>query len=105
MIKTAGCNVSPEEVEATIRGLPGVSDVFVLGLPHPVRGEEVAAAIVVGPGSTLADGDVVSHARGELASYKVPRHVCLIEESQVPLLPTGKVDRTSLVQLFDDRTS
>jgi acyl-CoA synthetase (AMP-forming)/AMP-acid ligase II len=105
MIKTAGSNVSPEEVEATIRVLPGVSDVFVLGLPHPVRGEEVAAAIVVRPGSTLADGEVVSHARGELASYKVPRHVCLIDESQVPLLPTGKVDRTSLVHLFDDRTS
>lgn len=105
MIKTAGSNVSPEEVEATIRELPGVRDVFVLGLPHPVRGEEVAAAIVVKPGSTLAEGDVVSHALGELASYKVPRHVCLIDESHVPLLPTGKVDRTSLVQLFDDRTS
>jgi acyl-CoA synthetase (AMP-forming)/AMP-acid ligase II len=104
MIKTAGSNVSPEEVEAAIREVPGVTDVFVLGLPHPVRGEEVAAAIAVKPGSTLAEGDVISHARGELASYKVPRHVCLIIESQVPLLPTGKVDRTSLVQLFDDRT-
>jgi acyl-CoA synthetase (AMP-forming)/AMP-acid ligase II len=105
MIKTAGSNVSPEEVEATIRGLPGVSDVFVLGLPHPVRGEEVAAAVVLKPSSMLEEGDVVSHARSELASYKVPRHICLIDESQVPLLPTGKVDRISLVQLFDDRAS
>jgi acyl-CoA synthetase (AMP-forming)/AMP-acid ligase II len=101
MIKTAGSNVAPEEVEVTIRGIPGVRDVFVLGLPHPVRGQEVAAVIVVEPGSTLAEAAVVSHARGELASYKVPRHVRLIDEGQVPLLPTGKVDRTSLAQLFD----
>jgi acyl-CoA synthetase (AMP-forming)/AMP-acid ligase II len=102
MIKTAGSNVSPEEVESTIRELPGVSDAMVLGLPHPVRNEEVAVVIVLGPGSSLTPSEVVAHARAELASYKVPRHVRFIDEIHVPVLPTGKVDRASLVKLFDD---
>ena len=102
MIKTAGSNVSPEEVEVTLRDLPGVSDAMVLGVPHPVRGQEVVAVVIVSPGSTLTEAELVAHARAELSSYKVPRHVRLINESQLPLLPTGKVDRTSLVELFAD---
>jgi acyl-CoA synthetase (AMP-forming)/AMP-acid ligase II len=103
MIKTAGSNVSPEEVESVIRELTGVSDAFVIGLPHPIRGEEVAV-VVVSVGSMVTEDALTRYARAELASYKVPRHVRLISEGQVPLLPTGKVDRVSLVKLFDDTT-
>jgi acyl-CoA synthetase (AMP-forming)/AMP-acid ligase II len=102
MIKTAGSNVSPDEVESTIRDLDGVSDAFVIGLPHPVRDEEVAAVVVVKAGFTVTQDALIDHARAELASYKVPRRVCVIGEGQLPLLPTGKVDRVSLVKLFDD---
>jgi acyl-CoA synthetase (AMP-forming)/AMP-acid ligase II len=102
MIKTAGSNVSPDEVESTIRELDGVSDAFVIGLPHPVRDEEVVAVVVIKAGFTVTENAVIDHARAELASYKVPRHVCVIAEGQLPLLPTGKVDRVSLVKLFDD---
>ena len=105
MIKTSGSNVSPEEVESTIRELPGVNEAIVLGLPHPVRGEEVGAVIILRPGSALDEGELEAHARAELASYKVPRHFRFINENQVPLLPTGKVDRASLVELFDDRST
>jgi acyl-CoA synthetase (AMP-forming)/AMP-acid ligase II len=104
MIKTSGSNVSPEEVESTMRELGGISDVFVIGIPHPVRGEEVAAVIVVSPESALGHDEIQAHARSELASYKIPRHIRLINESQVPLLPTGKVDRSALVALFEERT-
>jgi acyl-CoA synthetase (AMP-forming)/AMP-acid ligase II len=102
MIKTAGSNVSPEEVESVMRELPAVSDAVVLGLPHPVRGQEVAAVIIVRTGFALTQDELVLHARAELASYKVPHHIRMIDEVQLPLLPTGKVDRTSLVKLFDD---
>jgi acyl-CoA synthetase (AMP-forming)/AMP-acid ligase II len=105
MIKTAGSNVSPEEVESTIRKLSSVSDAFVIAIPHPVRMEEVAAVVIVKPGSTLTQGELIEHTRAELASYKAPRHVRLIDESQLPLLSTGKVDRASLVSLFDDRVT
>jgi acyl-CoA synthetase (AMP-forming)/AMP-acid ligase II len=102
MIKTSGSNVSPEEVESTLREVPGVNDAIVLGRAHPVRGEEVAAVVVVKPGCAIDQERLEAHARAELASYKVPRDFRFITENQMPLLPTGKVDRASLLKLFDD---
>jgi len=101
MIKTAGSNVSPEEVEFAIKELPSVSDAYVLGIPHPVRMEEVVAVVILRPGFALTEDELVRHARAELSSYKVPRQVRFIEEGAIPLLSTGKVDRTSLAKLFD----
>jgi acyl-CoA synthetase (AMP-forming)/AMP-acid ligase II len=105
MIKTSGSNVSPGEVEAIIREMPGVNEAIVLGLPHPVRGEEVATVIIVRPDCVVAQDELEAHARAELASYKVPRYFRFLNENQVPLLPTGKVDRAALVNLFDDRNT
>ena len=102
MIKTSGSNVSPEEVESTLREFNGVNDATVLGLAHPVRGEEVGAVVVVGRGCSVAEESLEAHARAALATYKVPRHFRFITEDGVPLLPTGKVDRGSLLKLFDD---
>jgi acyl-CoA synthetase (AMP-forming)/AMP-acid ligase II len=102
MIKTSGSNVSPEEVESILREVPGINDAIVLGRAHPVRGEEVAAVVVLKPGCVIDQGQLEAHARAELASYKVPRHFRFITESQMPMLPTGKVDRASLLKLFDD---
>ena len=105
MIKTSGSNVSPEEVESTLREFPGVNDAIVLGLAHPVRGEEVGAVVVLGQGCAVAQEKLEAHARAELATYKVPRHFRFITEDRIPLLPTGKVDRGSLLKLFDDASS
>jgi acyl-CoA synthetase (AMP-forming)/AMP-acid ligase II len=105
MIKTSGSNVSPEEVESTLREFPGVNDAIVLGLAHPVRGEEVGAVVVLRQGCAVAQEKLEAHARAELATYKVPRHFRFITEDRIPLLPTGKVDRGSLLKLFDDASS
>jgi acyl-CoA synthetase (AMP-forming)/AMP-acid ligase II len=105
MIKTAGSNVSPEEVESILREMPGLSDAIVVGLPHAVRGEEVVALVILEPGAVMTPDQLIAHARAELASYKVPRHVRFVDESQVPLLPTGKVDRAALVKLFDESST
>src|SRR5271170_2671912 len=105
MIKTSGSNVSPEEVESTLREFLGVNDAIVLGLAHPVRGEEVGAVVVLGAGCAVAQKELEAHARAELATYKVPRHFRFITEDSIPLLPTGKIDRASLLKLFDDASS
>jgi acyl-CoA synthetase (AMP-forming)/AMP-acid ligase II len=105
MIKTSGSNVSPEEVESTLREFLGVNDAIVLGLAHPVRGEEVGAVVVLGQGCAVAQDRLEAHARAELATYKVPRHFRFITEDKMPLLPTGKVDRASLLKLFDDAST
>jgi acyl-CoA synthetase (AMP-forming)/AMP-acid ligase II len=105
MIKTSGSNVSPDEVESTLREFLGVNDAIVLGLAHPVRGEEVGAVVVLGQGCSVAQDKLEAHARAELATYKVPRHFRFITEDRIPLLPTGKVDRGSLLKLFDDAST
>jgi acyl-CoA synthetase (AMP-forming)/AMP-acid ligase II len=105
MIKTSGSNVSPEEVESTLREFRGVNDAIVLGLAHPVKGEEVGAVVVLGQGCAVAQDELEAHVRAELATYKVPRHFRFITEGGIPLLPTGKVDRASLLKLFDDAST
>jgi acyl-CoA synthetase (AMP-forming)/AMP-acid ligase II len=100
LIKTAGSNVSPAEVESVLDAMPGVLHSFVVALPHPVRGEVVAAAVVPSHGAQLSAEALVAHARRNLSSFKVPTVIGVLTESEVPMLPTGKVDRQGLVRLL-----
>jgi acyl-CoA synthetase (AMP-forming)/AMP-acid ligase II len=100
LIKTAGSNVSPAEVESVLDVMPGVLHSFVVGLPHPVRGQVVAAAIVPSHSVQLSTDDVIAHAKRNLSSFKVPTVIGVLKESELPMLPTGKVDRQGLVRLL-----
>jgi acyl-CoA synthetase (AMP-forming)/AMP-acid ligase II len=100
LIKTAGSNVSPAEVESVLDAMPGVLHSFVVALPHPVRGEIVGAAVVPAHGVDLSSEAVMAHAKRNLSSFKVPTVVAVIAESELPMLPTGKVDRQGLVRLL-----
>jgi acyl-CoA synthetase (AMP-forming)/AMP-acid ligase II len=100
LIKTAGSNVSPAEVESVLDAMPGVLHSFVVGLSHPVRGQVVAAAIVPSHGADLSTKAVIAHAKRNLSSFKVPTVVAVIAEGELPMLPTGKVDRQGLVRLL-----
>jgi acyl-CoA synthetase (AMP-forming)/AMP-acid ligase II len=100
LIKTAGSNVSPAEVESVLDAMPGVLHSFVVGLPHPVRGEVVAAAVVPSHGTQLTTEAVVAHARRKLSSFKVPTVIGVLAENELPMLPTGKVDRQGLERLL-----
>jgi acyl-CoA synthetase (AMP-forming)/AMP-acid ligase II len=96
VIKTAGSNVSPAEVEAVLDSIEGVLHSFVVGLPHPTRGEVVAAAVVAAHDATLTGEQVTAQARAQLSSFKVPTIVRLVSREDVPMLPTGKVDLPAL---------
>jgi acyl-CoA synthetase (AMP-forming)/AMP-acid ligase II len=100
LIKTAGSNVSPAEVESVLDAMPGVLHSFVVGLPHPVRGEIVAAAVVPAHDAELSTEEVMAHARRNLSGFKVPTVIAVLAESELPMLPTGKVDRQGLVRLL-----
>jgi acyl-CoA synthetase (AMP-forming)/AMP-acid ligase II len=100
LIKTAGSNVSPAEVESVLDSMPDVLHSFVVGLPHPVRGEVVAAAVVPCHGVELSCDGLRSHARRHLSSFKVPTIVRLFTENDLPMLPTGKVDRQELIRIL-----
>jgi acyl-CoA synthetase (AMP-forming)/AMP-acid ligase II len=93
IIRTGGRSVEPNEVEAVILGLPGVTDAAVVGLPSDEWGEEVVAAVVsTDPG--LTEAEVVRACRAALASYKKPRRVRFVES--LPRSHYGKVLRSEL---------
>lgn len=93
-------NVTPREVEIVIVEHPDVVLAFVMGIEHPDRGEDVAA-VVARPGHLLEAADVIAAARAELSSYKVPRHVMVVEDqSDLPWLESGKVDRRGVHRLL-----
>jgi len=96
VIKTAGVNVAASEVEEALARHPAVRAAHVVGVPDPVRGENVAAFVVLAPGA-VADGDELRRfCRASLASYKVPRHVFVVEESALPRTGTGKIEKAAL---------
>jgi long-chain acyl-CoA synthetase len=75
MIVTGGENVYSVEVENAIASHPGVAQVAVIGIPHDVWGEAVHAIVVLQPGASLAQVEIIAHARQSIAGYKLPKSV------------------------------
>jgi acyl-CoA synthetase (AMP-forming)/AMP-acid ligase II len=93
MIKTAGANVAPREVEIVLQAIPAVGLALVFGEPDATRGENVVALVGVKVGHSLTEEELQAHAEAELSSYKRPRRYRLIPVDDVPHLATGKPDR------------
>jgi fatty-acyl-CoA synthase len=91
MIISGGENVYPSEIENILGRYPGVRDVAVVGIPHEKWGEAVHAVIVMHPGQTAAEEDVLAWCRDKMAGYKRPRSVSFMEESELPRTATGKI--------------
>ena len=104
MIKTGGENVASREVEESIYRLPPVSEVAVVGLPHPRWVEAVVAIIVLKPGARVNEADVLTHCNAHLASFKAPKRVLFVDA--LPKNPSGKLLKRELRDLhsglFDD---
>ncbi|MCK0174195.1 MULTISPECIES: class I adenylate-forming enzyme family protein [Mycobacteriaceae] len=100
LIKAAGANVSPLEVEAVVGELPGVAQCVVVGLDHPERGEEVCAVVV--PAGEVDPAALASAAREALSAYKVPTRWVLTSSDRIPTLASGKLDRRTLRTLIVD---
>jgi acyl-CoA synthetase (AMP-forming)/AMP-acid ligase II len=94
VIKTGGMNVSSVEVERVLYGHPGVLEVAVVGLSDPYWSQAVTAFVVPRPGAAPEPDDLVAHARGDLAGYKVPKEVRLVEA--LPKDAQGKILKREL---------
>jgi acyl-CoA synthetase (AMP-forming)/AMP-acid ligase II len=104
LIKSSGMNITPREVEIALEALPEVVMAYVCGIPHPDRGQDVVAAVALTPGETLEEEDARKRVKEELASYKVPRHIAVFpDQTQLPWLDSGKVDRRRLTAILDER--
>ena len=103
LIKAAGANVSPLEVEAVVEQFPDVAQCVVVGIDDPVRDEQVCAVVV--PTTDGIDLDTVAdRARKKLSAYKVPTAWVLVSSDQIPTLPSGKLNRRGLRALILDGT-
>jgi long-chain acyl-CoA synthetase len=91
LIIRGGYNVYPREVEEAMYGHDAVAEVAVVGVAHDELGEEVAAAVSLKPGAEATEDELRDFAKGELAAYKYPRQVWIVDE--LPKGPTGKILR------------
>ena len=91
MINAAGFKVWPAEVEALMHHHPGIAEACVVGAHDPRRGETVKAFVVPAAHArdTLSETDVIGWCRSEMAAYKCPRHVALVDS--LPKSAAGKV--------------
>ena len=103
IIKTGGANVSPLEIDDTIRHCPGVKVNQTVGVPDDLLGELVVTAVVPHDGASLNEEDVRAFARQTLASYKVPRRVLFFAEDELELTGSAKIKTADLRQLAAKR--
>ncbi len=103
LIKTAGANVTPREVEAVLLAQPELLEAHVVGLADPARGQNVAAALVLREGAALGADDLRARLRRELAAYKVPRHVFFLRREELPMTTSGKIDKARLAAALSER--
>jgi crotonobetaine/carnitine-CoA ligase len=90
-IRRRGENVSSWEVEQTIQSHPAVAACAIYPLPSELGEDEVAAAILLEPGQSLAPVDIVHHSEGQIAHFAIPRYVRIV--SQMPLTENGKIKK------------
>jgi long-chain acyl-CoA synthetase len=91
LIIRGGYNVYPREVEEVLYGHEAVAECAVVGIEHPELGEEVGAAVALKPDAKASEDELRDFAKKELAAYKYPRHVWIVDE--LPKGPTGKILR------------
>ncbi|MEV6794891.1 class I adenylate-forming enzyme family protein [Streptomyces sp. NPDC051320] len=95
MVIRGGENVYCVEVEAVLHDHPDVLDAAVIGVAHPVLGEEVAAVVQLRSGAAVTVDELRAHAAASLAGFKVPAHV-LVRDEPLPRNATGKVLKREL---------
>ena len=96
MIKRAGINISPAEVENILLLHPDVESAGVVGVADRARGELVIAFVVARRGTRPTEADLITHCRSVASKYKVPDRIEI--RQALPLTPTGKLQRRELKQ-------
>ena len=91
MVIRGGENVYPREIEEFLYRHPAVQDVQVVGVPDLKYGEELCAWIQLRDGQTATADDIRDFCRGQIAHYKIPRHIRFVDA--FPMTITGKVQK------------
>ncbi|WP_406005153.1 long-chain fatty acid--CoA ligase [Streptomyces sp. NBC_00637] len=89
LIIRGGYNVYPREIEEVLYEHPAVAEAAVVGVPHDVHGEEVAAVVVLRDGEDTTAGEILRFVKERVAAYKYPRIVTFTDA--LPKGATGKI--------------
>ena len=98
LIISGGYNIYPKEIELFLDGQAGVRESAVIGAPHPDFGESVVAVLVPEAGVSLDLAAIEAAARADLAGFKRPRHVAVMDA--LPRNTMGKVQKAELRARF-----
>ncbi|MHA7886350.1 malonate--CoA ligase [Roseicyclus sp.] len=99
LIISGGYNIYPKEIELFLDAQPGVKESAVIGAPHPDFGESVVAVLVPESGAEIDLAAIEAAARADLAGFKRPRHVAVIEA--LPRNAMGKVQKAELRKTYE----
>ncbi|QRG69605.1 acyl-CoA synthetase [Brevibacillus choshinensis] len=99
MIKSGGENVASREVEETIYLHPKVSEVAVIGIPHPYWIEAVTAVVVPKAGESLTEEEMLAFCKDRLSAFKAPKYVVIADN--LPRNPSGKILKRELRLRYD----
>jgi acyl-CoA synthetase (AMP-forming)/AMP-acid ligase II len=94
IINRGGEKISPREVDEVLMDHPCVQQCVTFALPHPMLGEDVAAAVVLRQGQTADEKELRAFVARHLADFKVPRKIVFLDE--IPKGATGKLQRIGL---------
>lgn len=100
MIKSAGANVAPAEVEKALARFTGGGTAYVFGIPDPDRGQAVVA--VIATDAAVDESSLRNELKRELSAYKIPKRIVAVPPARIPMLSSGKVDMKRLAEVFDD---
>ena len=100
MVIRGGENVYPREIEEFLYRHPKVQDVQVVGVPDERFGEELCAWIISKPGQELDEEQIREFCKGQIAHYKVPKHMRFVTE--FPMTVTGKIQKFKIRELMKE---
>lgn len=98
MIIRGGENIYPREIDEVLYKHPDIAAAAVIGVPDDLYGEEVAAVVVLKPGSSASEQEVIDYCKARLADFKCPKTVRFLED--IPKGPTGKLLKRELAKMF-----
>ncbi len=96
MVLSGGYNVYPREIDEILYEHPKVAEACCIGVPHPSRGEQIKAFVVLAEGETATEEEIITYCRERLAVYKLPTGVEF--RNELPKSTVGKILRRELRQ-------
>ena len=99
LIIRGGYNITPLEIETALHLHPAVQQAAVVGVPHEVLGEDIAAAVTLRPGTSATPEDIIAFCKQHLADNKVPRTLLILDT--MPLNPNGKILKKELAPVME----